>query len=127
LPRDQSIQPKAGRTSHSPRLVFYGTISNTVTGTTRTTDSLTSRQRRALFRAWHRGMREMDLLLGPFADARIDSLTAKEMDQFEALMEVADGELYAWLSGGEPVAREHDNAVYRALAGFHRKQAERDG
>ena len=98
-----------------------------MTGTTRTTDSLTSRQRRALFHAWHRCMREMDLLLGTFADARVDSLTGEEMDQFEALMEVLDGDLYAWLTGSAPVAPDHDNAVFRALAGFHGNPTERDG
>ncbi len=98
-----------------------------MTGTTRTTEGLTSRQRRALFHAWHRGTREMDLLLGPFADARIDSLTDEQMDQFEALMDVSDRELYAWLAGSEPVTSAHDNGVYRALAGFHDNPAERDG
>ena len=98
-----------------------------MTGTTRTTDSLTSRQRRALFRAWHRGTREMDLLLGPFADARIDSLTGEEMDQFEALMDVSDGDLYTWITGSAPVAPDHDNAVYRALASFFHNPAEQHG
>jgi antitoxin CptB len=98
-----------------------------VTGTTRTTKSLNSRQRRALFHAWHRGTREMDLLLGPFADARIESLSGEEMDQFEALMEVPDGELYAWLSGSAAVAPDHDNDLFRALAGFHDMSAGRSG
>jgi len=98
-----------------------------VTGTTRTTDSLNSRQRRALFHAWHRGMREMGLLLGPFADARIETLSGEEMDQFEALMEVSDGELYAWLTGSEPVAPGHDTALYKALASFHGNPAGRGG
>ena len=98
-----------------------------MTGTTRTTEGLTSRQRRALFRAWHRGTREMDLLLGRFADARVDSLTDEQMDQFEALMDVSDRELYAWLTGSAPVAPDHDNSVLRALAGFHENPAERDG
>lgn len=98
-----------------------------MTGTTRTTDSLTPRQRRALFRAWHRGRREVDLLLGPFADARIDSLTSEEMDQFEALMDVGDDELYAWLSGSAPVAPDHDNGLYCALVRFLAPGAKRDG
>ncbi len=97
-----------------------------MTGTTRTTDSLNPRQRRALFRAWHRGRREMDLLLGPFADARIDSLTGEQMDQFEALMDVSDRELYAWLTGGAPVAREHDNGLYLALVRFLETYSKRD-
>ena len=108
-------------------MAFFWDDTITVTGTTRTTESLNSRQRRALFHAWHRGTREMDLLLGPFADARIDSLSEEEMNQFEALMDVADRELYAWLTGSAPVAPDHDNAVYRALAGFHDNLAERDG
>lgn len=98
-----------------------------MTGTTRTTDSLNSRQRRALFHAWHRGTREMDLLLGPFADARIDSLTGEEMHQFEALMDLPDRDLYDWISGNAPVPPEHDTAVYRALACFHDNPAERGG
>ncbi len=98
-----------------------------MTGTTRMTASLTSRQRRALFRAWHRGLREMDLILGPFADARIDTLTENEMVQFEALMDVPDGDLYAWIIGSAPVSPDHDNGVFRALAGFHGNPAKRDG
>ena len=98
-----------------------------MTGTTRTTEGLTSRQRRALFHAWHRGTREMDLILGPFADARIDRLSDEEMKQFEALMDLSEHELYAWLTGSEPVAPDHDSAVYRALARFHDMPAERDG
>ncbi len=72
-------------------------------------------------------MREMDLLLGPFADALIASLTAREMEQFEALMDVPDRQLYAWLTGSAPVAAEHDNNVLRALARFHGSATEGDG
>ncbi len=97
-----------------------------MTGTTRTTESLNPRQRRALFRAWHRGRREVDLLLGPFADARIDSLTSEEMDQFEALMDVSDDELYAWLTDSAPVAREHDNGLYLVLMRFLETGAKRN-
>jgi antitoxin CptB len=90
-----------------------------VTGTTRTSDGLDPRRRRALFRAWHRGTREMDLLLGTFADGRIGDLSADDLATFEDLMEVPDRDLFAWLTGKEPVAPNYDSPVYRAIEQFH--------
>ena len=62
-----------------------------MTGTTRSSEGLDERRRRLLFRAWHRGMREMDLILGRFADANIDRLADRELDEFECLMDLPDG------------------------------------
>ncbi|RUU81224.1 succinate dehydrogenase assembly factor 2, partial [Mesorhizobium sp. M7A.T.Ca.TU.009.01.3.1] len=53
-----------------------------MTGTTRSSEGLDVRRRKLLFRSWHRGMREMDLILGTFADAEIGALTAEEIDQY---------------------------------------------
>ena len=50
----------------------------------------------ALFRCWHRGIREMDLIMGRFADATVDQLADDEMAEFEQLMEAPDRELLAW-------------------------------
>ncbi|TIU74057.1 MAG: succinate dehydrogenase assembly factor 2, partial [Mesorhizobium sp.] len=52
-----------------------------MTGTQRSSEGLDARRRKLLFRSWHRGMREMDLILGCFADAEIGALTADEIDQ----------------------------------------------
>ena len=76
-----------------------------MTGTSRTSADLDPRRRRALFRAWHRGTREMDLLLGPFADAHIAPLGDHDLADFEALMEVPDDELYTWIVGRVPAVR----------------------
>lgn len=73
-----------------------------MTGTTRSSADLDARRRRALFRAWHRGMREMDLVLGRFADREIATLSPEELAQFEALLEVPDGELLKWVTGEAP-------------------------
>lgn len=70
-----------------------------MTGTTRTSDGLDPRRRKLLFRSWHRGMREVDLILGAFADARIDALTEAELDQYERLLETPDTKLISWLTG----------------------------
>ena len=70
-----------------------------MTGTTLSSDGLDLRRRKLLFHAWHRGMRETDLILGRFADATIVQLTDAELTQFEDLMEVPDLELLAWVIG----------------------------
>lgn len=75
------------------------------------------RRRRARYRAWHRGTREMDLVMGPFADAALSGMDERDLAAFEALLEVADGELYRWVTGGKP-APEHDTVLLRRLLAF---------
>ena len=70
-----------------------------MTGTTRSSEGLDGRRRKLLFRCWHRGMREMDLIMGRFADARLDGLSEGEIDELERLIEVPDRELLAWITG----------------------------
>ncbi len=76
------------------------------------------RRRRLLYRAWHRGTREMDLIMGRFADAEIGTLTEAELEVFERLSALPDPELYAWITGKRPVAPEHDTDVFRRLRAF---------
>jgi antitoxin CptB len=90
-----------------------------MTGTARSSDGLDPRRRRALFRAWHRGTREMDLLLGRFADAYIGDLSDTDLAAFEALMEVPDRDLFAWVTGREEVAANYRTPLYRAIVAFH--------
>jgi antitoxin CptB len=91
-----------------------------MSGTTRSSAGLDERRRRLLYRSWHRGTREMDLILGRFADAMIAALSEDEVDALERLSEVPDPDLYAWLSGGRPVPEEYDMALFRRLRDFHR-------
>ena len=60
---------------------------------------LDARRRKLLFRSWHRGMREMDLILGSFADTEIGALTDDEIDQYERLLDIPDTELLPWITG----------------------------
>ncbi|NEV78643.1 succinate dehydrogenase assembly factor 2, partial [Rhodopseudomonas sp. BR0C11] len=64
-----------------------------MTGTTRSSGGLDDRRKRLLFRCWHRGTREMDLILGQFADAEIGTLSEAELDELERLIEGSDHEL----------------------------------
>jgi antitoxin CptB len=90
-----------------------------MTGTTRSSEGLDNRRRKLLFRAWHRGMREMDLIMGRFADSAVEHLTENELGEFEQLIEVPDRELLAWVTGEEAVPADHDTALFRRLRAFH--------
>lgn len=58
-----------------------------------------TRHKRIAMRAWHRGTKEMDLILGRFAEAHLATLAPDQLDQFEALMEQNDHDLYQWVTG----------------------------
>src|ERR1700722_5103946 len=70
-----------------------------MTGTTRSSGGLDDRRKRLLFRCGHRGPREMDLILGRFADTAISNLTDDELTELEQLIEIPDPDFYAALSG----------------------------
>jgi antitoxin CptB len=91
-----------------------------MTGTSRSSEGLDTRRRRLLFRCWHRGMREMDLIMGRFADAAVEQLTSDELAEFEHLMEVPDRELLAWITDEAEVPPEYDTALFRRLRDFNR-------
>jgi antitoxin CptB len=82
---------------------------------------LDAQRRRLLFRAWHRGMRELDLIMGRFAETAIHQLTAEELMEFEQLMEVPDHELLAWITGEVEVHAKFDSALFRRLRDFNRR------
>jgi len=86
-----------------------------MTGSSRSTVDLPPRQRKILFRSWHRGMREMDLILGQFADTHIESLTEAELDQYEALMEALDRDLLKWVTGEAEVPEEFDTPIFHRI------------
>ena len=74
---------------------------------------------RIVFRAWRRGFREADLVLGPFADQVGATLTDDELDSLEALLaEDDDHRLYAWIIGSEPTPPVHDTAVMGKIREF---------
>lgn len=90
-----------------------------MTGTERSSDGLEVRRKKLLFHAWHRGTREMDLLLGRFADATIADLSDLEVAEFEALMEVPDPDLYAWIAGQADIPDIWNEGILRKIIAFH--------
>jgi len=58
-----------------------------------------ARIKRMKMRSWRRGIREMDLILGPYADAKLEQFDAAALDLFDTLLEENDQDLYPWFSG----------------------------
>jgi antitoxin CptB len=79
--------------------------------------ALDARRKRAIFRSEHRGVKEMDLLMGSFARCHAPGFDAKALEAYEALLEVSDPDLYQWITGTEAPPPEHDHAVMAALCG----------
>ena len=90
-----------------------------MSGSTRSSADLDVRRRRNLFRAWHRGIREMDLIMGRFADAEIGTLSEGDLDEFERLIEVPDRDLYRWITGEDEAPADYDTPLFRRLKAFH--------
>jgi antitoxin CptB len=91
-------------------LAFSG--SDLMTGSMRSSEGLDVRRKRLLFRCWHRGTREMDLILGRFADAHIGRLSDDQLSELEALLELPDPDLYASLSNPDAAPPEGAGALF---------------
>jgi antitoxin CptB len=89
-----------------------------MTGSTRSSDGLDDRRKRLLFRCWHRGTREMDLILGRFADSEISLLSDGDLAELERLLEVPDPDLYAALTGDTPLAPEYATTLFDRIKAF---------
>lgn len=97
------------------------TTGRAVTGMGRSSDGLDARRKRILFRAWHRGTKELDILLGSFADAHLATLTEPELDAFERLMDVPEPDLYDWLAGRQPLPDNYEGPLVQRVIDFHRQ------
>lgn len=77
------------------------------------------RLKKIRYRAWHRGFREADMILGPFADQTLDSLSEAELDAFEALIDQPDHDLYGWIIGRDLPPAAFEGPILDRLRAFH--------
>jgi antitoxin CptB len=70
-----------------------------------------TRLKRLKFRAWHRGTKEADLMIGGFFDSHGGGWSAQELDWFEALLEEQDVDIMAWAIGSLPCPAEWDGPM----------------
>ena len=89
-----------------------------MTGTTRSSGGLDDRRKRILFRCWHRGTREMDLILGRFADAEIGNLSENDLEELERLLEESDPDLYAAITGDKVLPAEVIGPLFARIKAF---------
>lgn len=83
------------------------------------TSDTATRRRRAAYRAAHRGTKEMDWLVGRYADAHLDALEGEALDRFERLLEISDVELQSWILKPELAATSEFRGLIAALRAFH--------
>ena len=76
------------------------------------------RRRKLLFRANHRGFKEMDLLMGAFAQQTLAGMSSEELDEFEHLLALDDQDVYGWIIGREPAPEHVECAVLEQLKAF---------
>lgn len=77
------------------------------------------RRKRAAWRAGHRGTKELDLLVGRFADARLPGMAVADLEHFERFLAVTDPELQSWLLGPLAAPDPEFAAVVADIRSFH--------
>jgi len=77
-----------------------------------------ARLKKLKLRAWRRGFREADLILGPFADKHVSTFSPDELDWFERLLEQPDQDLYGWILGTTPPPAQFDGELMNRLKAF---------
>ncbi|MXQ08784.1 succinate dehydrogenase assembly factor 2 [Alphaproteobacteria bacterium GH1-50] len=80
------------------------------------TEDRKTREKRLSIRSWRRGTREMDMLLGPFSDARLATLDDATLDLYEVMLSENDQDLYQWVSGQAPAPDTFSNLLDQVRA-----------
>lgn len=76
------------------------------------------RRKRLKFRAWRRGFREIDLILGGFADKRLEGLSEADLVAFEQLLGAPDPDVYDWITGACPAPAAFETPVLEQLRAY---------
>jgi len=84
-------------------------------------ESCETRLRRLHIRSWRRGMKEMDLILGGFADTAMAELDPDALDSHEELMDENDQDLYLWITGAQQGPAHLQPALARVSAYLQQK------
>jgi len=92
--------------------LFWGPMSD------ETAEPLDRRRKKLRFRAWRRGFREIDLILGGFADRKLDVLDGAGLDAFEALLNANDQDVYEWITEIAPPPSDHDTPTLALIRAF---------
>ena len=78
-------------------------------------EDLDKKRKRLIFRSWHRGTREMDLIMGSFADEYVPAFNEEQLSLYDEILMHSDPDLYNWVSGKEDVPANYINEVMERL------------
>lgn len=79
------------------------------------TETADHKRKRLLFRSWHRGTRELDLVMGRFAEAHLDGMDEAELELYDRILSHPDPDLYNWITAQEPVPANYMDPVMEKL------------
>lgn len=74
-----------------------------------------NKRKRLLFRSWHRGTRELDLLMGSFAERNLPDMSDEELDLYDIILTHPDPDIYNWIVGQETAPANYMNPVMEKL------------
>lgn len=78
-------------------------------------------RKRLLYQSQHRGMREMDLVLGGYAQQNIPLMNEEELEEFEDLLALPDQEIYGWIFEGVPLSENSPEQLIMNIKAFANK------
>jgi antitoxin CptB len=81
-------------------------------------ETLEARRRRLIYRSLYTGMKETDLLLGPFAKQHVPGFSIEQLDLYEQLLAEPDPDIFDWATGRQAVPEEHNHVVMALLKNF---------
>ncbi|MBT5190951.1 MAG: succinate dehydrogenase assembly factor 2 [Rhodospirillaceae bacterium] len=81
-------------------------------------EDLEIRRKRLRYHSWHRGTKELDLVLGQFAERYLPDMSVEDLDRYEAIINENEHDIYAWLAGREAVPVEHDHHIMKMILNF---------
>ncbi len=81
-------------------------------------EDLEVRRKRLRYHSWHRGTKELDLVLGQFGEKYLSTMSENDIDLFEAIINENEHDIYAWLAGREPVPAQHENHIMNMILNF---------
>jgi len=82
-------------------------------------DNISIKRKQLIFRSWHRGTREIDLLLGRFADAHLPAFNEAQLAEYDRFLNNSDPDIYNWLTRQEPVPPSEESGAVKLLMAFY--------
>lgn len=79
-------------------------------------EDILTRRKRLSMRSWRRGMREMDMILGPFSDRYLADMNETALDDYESLLSENDQELFGWITQKTDPPQHRETQIQKIVA-----------